>query len=90
MNTPSAMFSLHMPKSAILMCPSESSITLSNFRSLRLEGIINGSYKGVQGVLFLFFSFFFARRERLHLSDIQIHVFFACFVVTAATFVNNV
>ena len=29
------MFSLHMPKSAILMCPSASNITLSSFRSLR-------------------------------------------------------
>lgn len=33
--TPSIMCSLHIPKSAILMCPSESSMTLSSFRSLR-------------------------------------------------------
>lgn len=32
---PSQMFSLHMPKSAILMCPSESSMTLSSFKSLQ-------------------------------------------------------
>lgn len=32
--TPSHMFSLHMPKSAIFTWPSESSITLSSFRSL--------------------------------------------------------
>lgn len=38
MVTPSQMFSLHMPKSAILMCPSLSSITLSSFRSLQGEG----------------------------------------------------
>lgn len=33
--TPSFIFSLHMPKSAILMWPSQSSITLSSFRSLQ-------------------------------------------------------
>lgn len=33
---PGKTFSLHMPKSVILMCPSASSITLSSFRSLRV------------------------------------------------------
>lgn len=34
----SDIFSLHMPKSAILMCPSESRSTLSSFRSLPRRG----------------------------------------------------
>lgn len=53
---PGKTFSLHMPKSVILMCPSASSITLSSFKSLgvggrmdRIEGRVEFNWLDQQG-----------------------------------------